>query len=313
MSSKSTSPKISSPSPKKSSASKSSKKSSSSKSSKSTSPEVKTILQAVDELPPDMQEELLDILMSLKPSSSNRNLPLINKEFADIYSYQRKLSKITSAHIPVNKDLVHSELQLADIQGYAEAIFEKNFKNFTTKHLPKEVNNVVSIIGDIKLDKFYTSKNYLPISKQLNTIFKNKAKVYDNYDTINNLHVGIETANKTKRNFLKYYAEELEEISRNSPRYATYANNGEKYYQQYEKDFIELWNSYNSAPDRLTFLQQNIKKYRKRIENYDPENTEIDKPKIDAFLELNKDITYSEYIKAILNLPISVKHIVYYK
>ena len=308
----STSSKKSSASPK--SASTSSKKSSAS-SSKRTSPEVKTILEAIDGLGTDMQEELLDKLMSLKPSSSNRNLPLrnylplINNKFADIYSYQRNLNKIKSAQTPLNKDMDYPRLSLAEKMTYASTIFEKNFEKFTTKQLPKEVDNVVSIIGNKTLDKI--SKNS-PLSNQLNTIFKNDEKVYSNYDGMENLHVGVYTADATKKAFLREYESYFRQINRNSPNYEKFANKGEKYYQQYEKDFIELWNSYNSAPDRLTFLQKNIKKYRENIDEYDPENTEIDKPKIDAFLKLNKDITYSEYIRAIRNLPSSVKRVVYY-
>ena len=86
-----------------------------------------------------------------------------------------------------------------------------------------------------------------------------------------------------------------------------------KNYEKYNKDYIELWNSYNSAPDRLTFLQKHIIKNRELIDEYDPETTEIDKPNIDAFLKLNNNNTYSEYIQAIQNLPISVKKIIYYK
>ena len=316
MSSKSTSPKISSASPKKSSASKSSKsastssKKSSAKSSKSksTSPEVKTILQAVDELPPDMQEELLDKLMSLKPSSSNRNLPLINKKFGDIYSHQRNLTKIKSAQTPLTKGMDgYGSMAIAYRDTYAYATLDKNFEKFTTKQLPKEVDAVVSIIGDIKLDKF--SKNS-PLSNQLNSIFKHTQKVYSMHNYPGGGHLSFVPNDWDKAFFILHYNESLEELEMQNNE--KYANKGGKYYQQYNKDYIELWNSYNSTPDRLTFLQKHISHYRKYIEHYNPENTEIDKPKIDAFLKLNKDNTYAEYIQAIRNLPISVKKVVYY-
>ena len=86
-----------------------------------------------------------------------------------------------------------------------------------------------------------------------------------------------------------------------------------KNYEKFNKDFIELWNSYNSVPDRFPFLTKEIRKHRDLIENYNPETIEIDEPNIDAFLKLNKNNTYAEYIRAIRNLPISVKKIINYK
>jgi hypothetical protein len=289
MSSKSTSPKISSASPKKSSpkspksASTSPKKSSAS-SSKKTSPEVKSILEAIDELGTDMKEEILDRLIPLK------------------------LNEFKSVQKPLNKDLDgYKNMSVADKQTYIAAIFEKNFEKFTTKNLPKEVNNVVSIIGDRTLDKI--SKNS-PLNNRLNNIFKNVVKMQEAVET---KFFFISTANLDKKEFLSDYEFAVNNRrKRNSPNYKKYKDKGKKYYEQYNKDFIQLWNSYNSAPDALPALQEQIIKHRQLIDNYDRETTEKDRPKIDAFLELNGNNTYAEYIRAIRNLPISVKKVVYY-
>jgi hypothetical protein len=144
----------------------------------------------------------------------------------------------------------------------------------------------------------------------LNSIFKNEVKM-DDVGEAGYAHYPVSTANHHKHEFLREYKAYLD-INRNSPNYEKYANKGEKYYEQYNKDFIELWNSYNSAPDALPALQEQIIKHRGLIDNYNLSTTKTDKPKIDAFLELNGNNTYAEYIKAIRNLPISVKKVVYY-
>ena len=188
MSSKSTSPKKYSAST-----------SSSSKKSTTTSPEVKTLLEAVVELPPDMQEELIEKLMSYNRSNASaRNLPLINHKFADIYSYQRNLSKIKSAQKPLFKNLPESIIPAVST-SYIDLFFKENLHQFSTKNLSKEIKNVVSIIGDIKLDKI--SKNS-PVKNELDKIFKNKRKLLipfamDDEVDEDNFPQNIDTISKT--------------------------------------------------------------------------------------------------------------------
>ena len=259
----------------------SSKKSSAS--SKRTSPEVKTILEAIDELGTDLKQEILDRLIPLK------------------------LSEFVSAQKPLTKDILSPSCQPADRFDYVDMVFDENFKKFSTKHLAKEVNEVASIIGDKTID---TLSRNSPINNSLNNMFKNDRKlrcplegapqgIYPRY--LGNDEFGFHGNYNSKLKSLK----DRYEIEK-------YKNKGNKYWQQFNKDYIELWNSYNSAPDILPHLQTEIKKYRDLIENYDDSTTEKDRPKIDEFLALNANNTYSEYIKAIRNLPISVKKIIYY-
>jgi len=300
----------------------SSKKSSASKNSKSTSPEVKTILKAIDELGTDMKGELLNKLMSYNRSNASaRNLPLVNKEFADSYTYTRNLTKIKSAQKSLFKDLPEDIIPQVTT-SYVQLFFKENLPEFSTKNLSKEIDNVVSIIGNIKLDKL---NNFSPIKNELDKIFKNKRKLMDPMffdDEVDedgfpkNIEMYAETEEGNKNTFKLMYSlftlnimhSNLSNAKKESLKKYMLRN-----YEQYTKDYIELWNSYNSAPDRLMFLQKQIIKNRELIQKYDPETTEIDKPNIDAFLKLNNNNTYSEYIQAIRNLPMSVKQIIYYK
>lgn len=57
-----------------------------------SSAKIETVFELIDELPQDMQREVFTKLMSFNPSNSNsKNLPLINKQFADYYSRTRRL------------------------------------------------------------------------------------------------------------------------------------------------------------------------------------------------------------------------------
>lgn len=58
---------------------------------------IESVFELIDKLPNDLQRKLFTDIRSLNVSNaSNRNLQLLNNEFAETYSYTRKLSKIKS-------------------------------------------------------------------------------------------------------------------------------------------------------------------------------------------------------------------------
>ena len=58
---------------------------------------IESVFELIDKLPTDLQSKLYSDILSLNPSNaSNKNLPLISNEFAETYSYTRRLSKIKS-------------------------------------------------------------------------------------------------------------------------------------------------------------------------------------------------------------------------
>ena len=103
-----------------------------------SSAKIETVFELIDELPQDMQREVFTKLMSFNPSNS-KNLPLINKQFADYYSRTRRLSKISP-------------------------------KNLTIEKLPEITDKVVNVIGDLKIEKLL---KYQPVVEELDNVVKN--------------------------------------------------------------------------------------------------------------------------------------------
>ena len=59
--------------------------------------QIENVFELIDKLNPDMQKEVFSKLLSYNPSNTNsRKLSLVNNQFADVYSYTRKLTKIKS-------------------------------------------------------------------------------------------------------------------------------------------------------------------------------------------------------------------------
>ena len=102
---------------------------------------IETVFELIDKLPQDIKEEVFSKLMSFNSSNSNsKNLPLINKQFADYYSRTRKLSRIQPP------------------------------ENLTIKKLPKITEKIVDAIGDLKFEKIL---KYSPVVRELQTIIEN--------------------------------------------------------------------------------------------------------------------------------------------
>jgi hypothetical protein len=234
---------------------------------------IETVFELIDKLPPDMQNEVFNKLLSYNPSNANsRKLSLVNNEFADTYSITRQLSKIKS----------------------------KSPKKLPIKSLSKRINTVVAMIGDLKIK---TLEKYSPVKDLIYEMFHySKIQSPENQDEEADIY-----------NMFAY-----DTLAEAKEAYESYTNL--KDFENKKNEFIESWNFQNSDGDyrmlgmsqfdRLGFIQTKIKEHRKYIEDYDPENAKKDKPKIDAFLKINKNNTYAEYIKAIRDLPFSAKVIV---
>ena len=127
---------------------------------------IETVFELIDKLNPDMKNEVFSKLMSYKPSNaSNKNLLLLNNEFADTYSITRKLSKIKSEspnQIPINS-------------------------------LSKKIDSVVATIGDLKLK---TLDKYSPVKAELTNIFSEDRIKHNNVDFFYEPHT-LEGAKQT--------------------------------------------------------------------------------------------------------------------
>jgi hypothetical protein len=98
---------------------------------------IESVFELIDKLPTDLQSKLYSDIISLNPSNaSNRNLPLISNEFAETYSYTRRLSKIKSKS--------------------------------PEKNLSKQITYVSAVIGDLPLKKI---NQYSPVKETLKNIF----------------------------------------------------------------------------------------------------------------------------------------------
>ena len=220
---------------------------------------IENVFELIDELPPDMKEEVFTKLMSFNPSNS-KNLSLINKELADCYSRTRKLGKITS---PVNLKI---------------------------EKMPKITSQVVGVIGDLKIEKIL---KYSPVVQKLDNIV-NDIK-YDNllFD----------------EDDFSYFSE-YNNLADAKRQYEINTNKTD--FNKKKQDYIEIWNFMNSGLksnpiEGIKNFQSRIKKSRKQIAAYDPENVKADNEKIDSFLKITANNTYDEYIKTLRDLPLSVK------
>ena len=110
---------------------------------------IENVFELIDKLPRDMQNEVFNKLTSYKPSNSNK-LSALNNNFAENYSYVRRLSKIkSSSKIPI-------------------------------KNLSKQIDNVSAIIGDLELKNI---NKYLPVKDKINKLFSYKVLPDDYVDT----------------------------------------------------------------------------------------------------------------------------------
>ena len=210
--------------------------------------------ELIDKLPRDIKEEVFTKLMLFGPFNS-KNLLLVNNQFADVYSYTRRLAKIKSKSIPIDR-------------------------------LSKQIDSVVAIIGDLKLQKL---DKYLPIKDILEDIF--------NYNNIN--------LTEEQEQYMFEYdtlieAKEIYERRTNA-----------KDFEKRKQEYIEQWNFINcNFEDRINMNKNGIECFREEIDNYEPESTKEDNSKIDAYLKITRDNTYAEYINAVKDLPVSVKVII---
>ena len=101
---------------------------------------IENVFELIDKLPKDMQNEVFNKLMSYKPSNASK-LSALNNNFAENYSYIRRLNKI------------------------------KTSSNSSTKNLKKQIDNVSAIIGDLELQNII---KYLPVKDKINKLFSIK-------------------------------------------------------------------------------------------------------------------------------------------
>ena len=229
-----------------------------------SSAKIETVFELIDELPQDMQREVFTKLMSFNPSNY-KNLPLINKKFADYYSRTRRLSKISP-------------------------------KNLTIEKLPEITDKVVNVIGDLKIEKLL---KYQPVVEELDNVVKNSnyRNLYDK-DEFSYL-TAYETLAEAKRHY--------EDDDENDDEYV------KPNFNKITKDYNDIWNFqniilYDNYPERIKYFQSRIKGQRNRISKYDPKNVDADNKKIDSFLKIDpENITYAKCVKALQNLPLSVK------
>jgi len=223
---------------------------------------IESVFELIDKLPRDLQEEVFTKLSSLNPSNaSNRNLPLLNNEFADIYSRTRRLSKIKST--PQN----------------------------SPKSLSKQVDSVVSIIGDLPLKKI---NQYSPVKDTLRNKFAHnripKNIVYEASDMFMS-----DTLEKCREEY----------------------DGTDKQFESKKKEWIEMWNFFASKSevdygdvnkyDLLKSDQTKIKRFKTKIKAFDHGK---DMDKVENYLKLNGNSTYAEYIKSVRELPLSAKAII---
>lgn len=231
---------------------------------------IETVFELIDKLNPDMQKEVFNKLLSYNPSNAN----------------SRKLSLI-------NNEFANTY----SITRQLSKIKSKSPKKLPIKSLSKRINTVVATIGDLKIK---TLEKYSPVKDQIYEIFHwENIQLNDEDDDM----FAYDTLAEAKETY----------------EFHTHDNN-DKEFEKKKQEFIESWNFQNSDGDyrmlgmsqfdRLGFIQNKIKEHRKYIQDYDPENAKKDKPNIDAFLKINKNNTYAEYIQAIRDLPFSAKVIV---
>lgn len=234
---------------------------------------IESVFELIDKLPNDLQRKLFTDIRSLNVSNaSNRNLPLLNNEFAETYSYTRKLSKIKS----------------------------KSPEKSPVKNLSKQITSVSAVIGDLKLKKI---QEYSPVKKELDKIFSSKhlpndlyEEASDNFDNFlfDTLEQVKEQYNLTDKQF-ETKKQEYNEM------WNFLASN-------LEYDFGEVNTRGKIAKyDRLKSNQTKIKKCMKEVKEFDHAK---DMDKVENYLKLNENSTYAEYVKSVKELPISAKAVV---
>ena len=181
--------------------------------------------------------------------------------------------------------------QFADVYSRTRRLSKINSpKNLTIEKLPEITNKVFNVIGDLQIKKIL---KYYPVVQELNNILEksNYKNLYDKEGVAYLLN--CKTLAKAKKHY---------EINTNKTDF-----------NKIKKDYNDIWNfkhidPYYSYLGRIISFQSKIKKSRKLISKYDPENVNADNQKIDSFLKMNPaNTTYAEYIKAVQDLPLSVK------
>jgi len=234
---------------------------------------IESVFELIDKLPNDLQRKLFTDILSLNVSNaSNRNLPLLNNEFAETYSYTRKLSKIKSKSPPLKKES-------------------------PIKNLSKQIASVSAVIGDLKLKKI---KEYSPVKNELDKMFSLYHLPDDVFEDVSEsfmfdtLEQVEEQYNLTDKEFetKKQEYNEMWNFLASNPEY----------------NFNELnSNGKITKYDRLKSNQKKIKKFMKEIKEFDHGK---DMDKVKNYLQLNENSTYGEYVKSVKELPISAKAIV---
>ena len=226
----------------------------SSKSKKSSSPnalnfkdlsikdekKIENVFELIDKLNPDMQREVFSKLLSYNPSNaSNRNLPKVSKQFADVYLPSRRLSKIQPPEKP------------------------------TIEQLSKITDKVIDTIGHLKIKKIIKSE---PVVEELTNIFDNNFdNLYDEeFSDLLNQNKFADARRKyeqtNKKDFdkkVKEYHEQFNYLYSN-PDYTFHRNKRdfdqfrweiENYDKNITKDEKKKIDAYIKASDNITYAE----------------------------------------------------------
>ena len=192
--------------------------------------QIENVFELIDKLNPDMQYEVFNKLLSYNPSNA-KNLSKVSKQFAETYSYTRRLSKIKS----------------------------KSPEKSPVKNLSKQITSVSAVIGDLKLKKI---QEYLPVKNELDKIFSSKHlpnNLYDEaadnfmFDTLEEVKEQYNLTDKQFETKKQEYNEMWNFLASNL-----------------EYDFGEVNSSGKITKyDRLKSNQTKIKKFMKEIKEFD--------------------------------------------
>ena len=262
-----------------------------------SSKETESVFELIDNLPKDLKGEVFQRLLSYKASNSNK-LSEVSREFADIYSYSRRLHAIKTANEKASASASSRASTKTSASSRSSASSRaRSSSSATLKNLLKTTDTVVKTVGDLPLKKI---RKYTPVKDEIDQIFE-----WHNVDMDPIEDISYSLQNETLEEAKENYEEEF----------------NKKDFEAKKNEWVEYWNFVNSNihrarfpgeskdtyPDNLSFMQKKLAANMEDMINWDKENAVKNKEKIDKFLKLNDNITYEEYVKSIRGLPFAAK------
>lgn len=273
-------------------------------------PAKKTLEEMINDLPIDMQEEIIGKLITIKESpktSPNTNPKISPKNKSIISSIIKKLNTIltlkkTPTHTPkptIRLSQVNKKFR--DEMSYKTRLSKLPMNINSLDELKKTADSVYNIMSNIKLKKIedqpynLTGDNIPKNIKQI--LLRLPGNEYGNA-----LHTPT-------WEILKHANLEIYETLDEAKNAYTTAHPDKKDFEQRKNEWEDMWNLEHYKYYTLSEIQDSIQKYKDKMLSYDIKNKEKNEKIMNSFMKLNENTTYGKYIDSMKKLPIGVKAI----